>query len=121
MRAMVAFARTENRLSEAFDPETYRMPFGEHLEELPRRLLWALLGFALALVVCLAVGKDRLLVFFCRPLIEAQQSYELNTQLQEQTPGSVFMLYLKICLITATALSAPWSLYQLWKFVAAGL
>ena len=118
---MVALARPENRLSDAFDPDAYRMTVGEHLEELRRRLVLALVGFGLALVVCLGVGKDRLLVFFCRPLIDAQHSFELNTQLQEQTPGSVFMLYLKVCLITAGALSAPWSLYQLWKFVAAGL
>src|SRR5829696_1506243 len=118
---MVALARTQDRLSDAFDPDAYRMTLGEHLEELRRRLIWALLGFGLALGVCLFVGKDRLVVFFCRPLIEAQQSFDLNTQLQEQTPGSVFMLYLKVCMITAAALSAPWSLYQLWRFVAAGL
>jgi sec-independent protein translocase protein TatC len=118
---MVALARTHDRLSVAFDPDSYRMTLGEHLEELRRRLIWALLGFGVALVVCLLVGKDRLVVFFCRPLIDAQQSFDLSTQLQEQTPGSVFMLYLKVCLITAAALSAPWSLYQLWRFVAAGL
>src|SRR4051812_46110975 len=118
---MVALARPQDRLSDAFDPDAYRMTLGEHLEELRRRLIWALLGFGLALVVCLFIGKDRLVVFFCRPLIEAQQSFDLNTQLQEQTPGSVFMLYLKVCMITAAALSAPWSLYQLWRFVAAGL
>ena len=118
---MVALARPENRLSDAFDPDSYRMTIGEHLDELRRRLILALLGFGAALVVCLLIGKDRLLVFFCRPLIDAQQSFELNTQLQEQTPGSVFMLYLKVCMITAAAISAPWSVYQLWKFVAAGL
>ena len=118
---MVALARTQDRLAVAFDPDSYRMTLGEHLEELRRRLIWALLGFGVALVVCLLVGKDRLVVFFCRPLLDAQQSFDLSTQLQEQTPGSVFMLYLKVCLITAAALSAPWSLYQLWRFVAAGL
>lgn len=118
---MVAFAQTENRLSDAFDPDSYRMSIGEHLEELRSRLLWALLGFGLALGLCLLVGKDRLLLFFCRPLIEAQGAFGVNTQLQEQTPGSVFMVYLKVSMITAAALSAPWSLYQLWKFVAAGL
>ena len=121
MRRMVAFARTENRLSDAFDPDSYRMSVGQHLEELRRRMIWALLGFGVTLVLCLLVGKDRLLLFFCRPLIDAQQSFDLNTQLQEQTPGSVFMLYLKVSMITAAAASAPWSLYQLWKFVAAGL
>src|SRR5688572_26283572 len=119
---MVAFAQThENRLSDAFDPDACRMSLGEHLEELRSRLLWALLGFGLALGLCLLVGKDRLLLFFCRPLIEAQGAFGVSTQLQEQTPGSVFMVYLKVSMITAAALSAPWSMYQLWKFVAAGL
>jgi sec-independent protein translocase protein TatC len=104
-----------------FDPDSYRMTIGDHLEELRHRFVWGLAGFAVVLIICLAVGKDQLFVFFCRPLLEAQQSYDINTQLQEQTPGAVFMVYLKMCLITAAAFSAPWTLFQLWRFVAAGL
>ncbi|MFP4106105.1 MAG: twin-arginine translocase subunit TatC, partial [Phycisphaerae bacterium] len=36
-------------------------------------------------------------------------------------PTGAFMLYLKVSFYCGLLLSAPWILYQMWKFVAAGL
>ena len=32
-----------------------------------------------------------------------------------------FMVYFKVCMVTAFVLASPWVFYQLWSFVAAGL
>lgn len=103
-----------------FDPDHYRMTIGEHLEELRSRLVWGLLGFVIAAGVCLWYGRD-VMTFFCTPLIAAQQKFEISPHVQEKYPGETFMVFIQISLITAAAISAPWTLYQTWRFVAAGL
>jgi sec-independent protein translocase protein TatC len=106
--------------SEHFNPEDYRMTFGEHLEELRWRLILALLGFALALVLCLVFG-DRTLAAFCKPYIDVMYKRNLNPQMFISTVSDGFMVFIEISVISAVAISAPWIVYQLWQFVAAGL
>jgi sec-independent protein translocase protein TatC len=103
-----------------FDPDSYRMTIGEHLEELRTRLIVSLVGFIVAAIVCLSFG-ERIVVFFCRPLIYGLQKKNLNPQLFYTEIGGGFMVYMKVSLICAVALAAPWMVYQIWKFVAAGL
>jgi sec-independent protein translocase protein TatC len=104
-----------------FDPDQYRMTVGEHLEELRRRLIHALVGFFVVLVICLTFAKSHVVPAFCAPLTQTQEKYDINAQLVTDEVGEAFMVYIKISIITAAALSAPWMLYQLWLFVAAGL
>lgn len=103
-----------------FDPDEYRMTVGEHLEELRRRLIYGLLGFAVALVFCLIYGR-RVVAAFCAPLYESLQDRGLNPQLFLTDLADGFMVFLKISVICAIAIASPWLLYQLWQFVAAGL
>src|SRR5688572_3712660 len=103
-----------------FDPDHYRMTIGEHLEELRSRLVYILIAFVIATGVCLYYGRD-VMTFFCTPLIAAQQKYDISPHLQEKYPGESFMVFIKISLITAAVITAPWTVYQAWKFVAAGL
>jgi sec-independent protein translocase protein TatC len=103
-----------------FDPDHYRMTIGEHLEELRTRLVWALLGFVIATGACLYYGRD-VMTFFCRPLIIAQQEAGISPHLQEKYPGETFMVFIQISLISAAVISAPWWMFQVWQFVAAGL
>jgi sec-independent protein translocase protein TatC len=103
-----------------FNPDAYRMTIGEHLEELRTRLILALLGFGAAALVCFGLG-DRVIGVFCRPLLKVLQARNLTTQLFYNELSDGFMVYVKISLILAAAISAPWMLFQIWKFVAAGL
>ncbi len=103
-----------------FDPDSFRMSIGEHLEELRRRLILALVGFVVIAAVCLWFGKD-LLSLFCAPLVHALQGYDLSPQLHSGQLPDVFMSTIELSLICAGLLSSPWILYQLWQFVAAGL
>ncbi len=103
-----------------FDPDSYRMSIGEHLEELRTRLVLALLGFAATAIFWLALGRHAI-GFFCKPLLDQMQRSNLNPQLFYTGLSDGFMVYMKISLILAAVTAAPWMVYQLWQFVAAGL
>jgi sec-independent protein translocase protein TatC len=103
-----------------FDPDQYRMTIGEHLEELRFRLIRALLGLVIAFIGCLVFGQT-VMSAFCKPLIDVLQDYEVNPQIYFTQVSDPFMVYIKISLISAAAISAPWMVWQLWQFVAAGL
>src|SRR5581483_2266573 len=98
-----------------FDPEEFRMSVGDHLEELRRRVIYGLVGFFVAAVVCLTFG-DRVVTIFCRPLIQALQRSDVNPQLFTDQPTDAFMVYIKISLICAAAIASPWMVYQIWQF-----
>lgn len=102
------------------NPEEYRMTLGEHLEELRWRLILALGGMAVVLVFCLIFGNT-VTSYFCAPLYNTLKDADINPQLYYTSVGESFMVYIHISLICAGAIAAPWILYQLWLFVAAGL
>jgi sec-independent protein translocase protein TatC len=106
--------------SNGFDPDSYRMTVGEHLEELRWRMILAIIGFALVLGVCLFFGTE-VLSAFCAPLVNTLAKYDINPQVVTDEVGEGFMTFIEISVICATALASPWILYQLWQFVAAGL
>jgi sec-independent protein translocase protein TatC len=103
-----------------YDPDQYRMSMGDHLEELRRRVLYGLIGTAIAAGGCLFFGHQ-LFEFFCRPLITELRAKGLSTSLYYMEMGEPFMIYIKISLICAACIASPWIVYQLWQFVAAGL
>jgi sec-independent protein translocase protein TatC len=106
--------------ADEFDPEQYRMTIGEHLEELRRRFVLGLVGFAIVAVFCFIFG-DRMVSYFCQPLVQALEGIEASPQIYITDASSGFVVYMQISLICAAAISGPWMLYQLWLFVAAGL
>lgn len=96
------------------------MPLGDHLEELRRRVVFALLGLAPILVGCLIAGRwllDRLI----EPAQAALRAQGLPAALQATSPLETFGSYLKVSIIATVLLGSPWLLYQLWLFVAPGL
>ncbi|HEX8339840.1 MAG TPA: twin-arginine translocase subunit TatC, partial [Tepidisphaeraceae bacterium] len=104
----------------AYDPDSYRMSIGDHLDELRRRLILALVGLAAALAGCLFFGTN-VMTFVCRPLIDVLRRYDLNPQMYFSNVGDMFGVYLKCSIICAGVLASPWILWQIWQFVAAGL
>lgn len=104
----------------ADDPELYRMSLGDHLEELRWRLILGLLGFVVVFAVCLYFGNT-VASWFCRPLLSALKDHGLPPWTVDRELGGSFMVYIRVSLVTAAAISAPWMVYQIWLFVAAGL
>lgn len=96
------------------------MPLGEHLEELRRRLIWALLGLVPLVAICLYFGEP-LLDFLISPVQDALTSQGLPRMMQVTGPLELFSAYISISLIATVILGAPWILIQLWMFIAPGL
>jgi sec-independent protein translocase protein TatC len=94
-----------------------KMSFLEHLDELRKRLMWAiasaLLGFVVALVF---IGP--IFAFIMRPLAATLPD---GRRMIYTEPTEAFMLQLKVALLAGLVLAAPLILWQLWLFIAPGL
>lgn len=100
--------------------ERTRMSFGDHLEELRKRLIWALLGLIVATVICFRFG-NHIIEILTTPYCVAMEELGFDPRMVQLDPIESFMEYFKIALKFGIVLAAPWILFQLWKFVAAGL
>jgi len=109
-------------MSEALSPSRtdVEMSLGDHLEELRHRVILALLGVGVAAIGTLAIGRH-LVAWVCMPLAQALREAGLPAQTYFFNPTESFTIYLKVSLVAALILAAPWVIYQLWLFVAAGL
>jgi len=96
------------------------MSFGDHLEELRRRMVFALLGPIPIFIVCLIYGGP-LLAFIIHPLETQLAASHQPVRLLATSPVEPFGAYLKVALSASVLISAPWILYQLWLFIAPGL
>lgn len=96
------------------------MPFGDHLEELRKRMIFALLGIVPFFVITVAFSQ-RLLEFVIRPVEQALRDADLNAQLIQTSPLETFMTALKLAVVVTILVGSPWLLFQAWLFVAPGL
>mgnify|MGYP001259608829 CR=1 FL=1 len=107
-------------LDPAEDPiEEARMSLGDHLQELRKRLILALVGVALVFGVTMYYGSS-IILWLLTPLANAQRQAGL-------TPSAVtgitsgFTTFIMVSFIAAVIIALPWVLYQFWQFVSAGL
>lgn len=96
------------------------MPFGEHLDELRKRLIYALLGLVPIFVVALFFGGP-ILEFLIQPAEAQLRAAGQASRLQATGPAEVFIAYIKIALVLAILIGGPWIVYQAWLFVSPGL
>ncbi len=99
-----------------------RMSFMEHLEELRSRLLRAIIGLAVAFILCIGFCKD-LWEVVSAPAVEALRHLGVNPpNLAQITPMEQFnVIYLKLPLLVSVFVASPWILYQVWAFISPGL
>ena len=98
-----------------------RMSFGEHLEELRKRIILGLIGLVIACVICYIWG-DRIIETLSAPYYLAMRENGFDDpRMVQLNPIEPFMEYFKICLEFGLVLAGPWILYQLWLFISAGL
>jgi sec-independent protein translocase protein TatC len=96
------------------------MSFGEHLEELRRRLIFALVSLLPIFILCLVFGTT-LMEFLLQPLQTQLRAANLPVLLQATGPMETFSAWIKVALIFSLILGIPLALYQLWLFIAPGL
>ncbi len=101
-------------------PDTYSMSFGDHLEDLRRRIFWAV-AVPLPLAIVIFIFSDPLIEWLYRPLDPVLASFGLPRRLQALGPAEVLVIKLKLSLIAAAVFAAPWILWQVWLFVQPGL
>ena len=102
------------------DPTRFTMSFGDHLDELRRRVLWALAA-PIPLSVVVFLFKKPLIEWLSSPLMRVLEANELPRRMLVLGPAEALMTAIKLSLIGAVVLSAPWILLQGWKFIKPGL
>lgn len=96
------------------------MSFGDHLQELRTRLFRALI-VPLPLAIGFFFIASDLRALLMAPLFAALKANRQSIQVQALNPAETITTDLKLSLVAALAVSAPWVLYQLWKFISPGL
>jgi sec-independent protein translocase protein TatC len=94
-----------------------KMSFLEHLDELRKRIIWALLSLVGGFIIC-CFFITQIFDFIMRPL---PQMLPQGGTLVFTEPTEAFVLYIKIALIAGLLLSSPLVFLQVWLFVAPGL
>lgn len=97
-----------------------QMTFSEHLDELRYRLLLALAGLAIGMVLSLIFGAH-IIHWLEMPYVQVMKEKGLDPLLVYNKASLGLTMYLQVSLYTGLVLSSPWIAYQLWMFVAAGL
>lgn len=110
----------DNPRDVADDTHVAVMTLGQHLDDLRRRMIFALIGLVPILIVCLWKGDwllDHLILQPTRVALQAAGQGDVTTIDLTET----FSAYIRVSMIAAVVAGAPWILYQLWLFVAPGL
>ncbi|MBM3754783.1 MAG: twin-arginine translocase subunit TatC [Acidobacteria bacterium] len=98
-----------------------RMSFLEHLEELRNRIVKSLIGIGIAFALSL-IFAESMWKAVSEPAATALKALGYAPTLKQLTPMDAFTtIYMKLPLLSATFLSSPWLLWQIWGFVAPGL
>lgn len=94
-------------------------PLLYHLIELRQRLIYALIGFFLAFVLCYAFAED-IFRFLVQPLTTLLQE-KGDRRLIYTGLTEAFLTYIKVSAFAAAFLSFPVIASQIWMFMAPGL
>jgi sec-independent protein translocase protein TatC len=94
-----------------------KLPLSAHLEELRKRILYALVSVGVAFGVSYFFIKE-IIEFLMRPLA---RTLPAGSSLIFTAVPEAFFTYLKAALLAGVFFSAPFILYQLWAFVSPGL
>lgn len=92
-------------------------PLMEHLLELRRRLVWALMGLILCFFIAVPFAQE-LYAFLAQPLMSVLPE---NSQMIATDVVAPFFVPIKVALMVAFLTSLPHTLYQIWAFVAPAL
>jgi sec-independent protein translocase protein TatC len=94
-----------------------KMSFLEHLDELRRRIIYAVVALFVGFVISFFfIGQ--IFDFIMRPL---QEMLPPGGTLVYTDPTEAFILYIKIALISGLLIGSPLIFTQLWLFIAPGL
>lgn len=98
------------------------MTFWEHLDELRKRITYAVVALVAAVFVAWEV-REPVLDALTQPFILAwrEQKIKGDPNLNFSAPGAGFTANFQVSMVIGLALAAPVIFYQLWAFIAPGL
>jgi len=96
------------------------MSFGDHIEELRRRLILSVLGVVVGIGLT-AFFINEIVDFLVRPYRLALRAGHFPDTFQYITPAETVITYLSVAVQAGLIIASPWVIYQLWLFVASGL
>jgi sec-independent protein translocase protein TatC len=107
----------------ANDIDDKPQPLIEHLIELRRRLIWAVVAFFVAFLVCFYFGKPlfNLLVIPYRTAVVWAHMNVKDAELIYTAPQEFFFTQIKVAMFGALVIAFPVIATQIYKFVAPGL
>ena len=100
--------------------ESGMMSFGDHLEDLRKRVFFSIVGVVPIFIIAFAFGRP-LLQLLIEPARNQLTKAGQGSQLLATGPFETFGAVIQIALIITVLLGSPWLLYQLWLFVSPGL
>ncbi len=98
-------------------PEEEKMSLVSHLEELKTRLIRILIVVGVGFVVCY-LFKDWSFRIITKPLVDAMPAHSsmIFTGLPE-----AFFIHMEIAFFASLLFTAPYTLFEIWRFVSPGL
>lgn len=104
----------------ADDIDDSSAPLIEHLKELRTRLIWSVLAFVIAMVICYFVWNP-IFDFLTQPICQALEKRNQACGLVLLKLQEGFFVAMRIAFFGGFILAFPIVGYQLWRFVAPGL
>ncbi len=98
-------------------PEEDKMSLTSHLEELKTRLIRILIALGIGFGVCY-LFKDWSFRVITKPLVDAMPAH--STMIFTGLPEA-FFIHMKIAFFASLFLTAPYTLFEIWRFVSPGL
>src|ERR1700676_4046349 len=105
------------------DSEKEPMPtmgFLDHLEELRKRIVYAIISVAVGFGVCWGY-HERIYAVMQKPIMETLKAKGLSEKLVSLNPTEPFNLSLEGFSLAGFFLTSPFVLYQVWMFISPGL
>jgi sec-independent protein translocase protein TatC len=95
-------------------------PLIDHLVELRSRLIWSILAFVVAMLICFTVAEP-IFDFLAEPIKHAMEKRGHDPELIFTGAHKVFFTYVSVSMFGGFFIAFPIIANQLWRFVAPGL
>ncbi len=117
---MATSAHPERSFLKRTDEDGGSMSFFEHLVELRKRIVSALIAIGIGIVFAFFIAK-RFINFITEPMQAALRANHVDPNLYYTSPAGYVSLIITLSVYLGIVLAMPWVLYQVWLFVAPGL